>query len=271
MVKQIIKKPKDLKVKHKILYFDIETLPLKAYVWRTGKQFVGHKQLVPEASMNNIICITYCWNDGKKGKALEWNYEAQDCSKMIKEFDELVKQADIVIGKNSDRFDVKHINTQRMLHGLTPFPEWADTRDDLEKQMRKYFALPSQALDYISAQLGYGGKIRMEFQDWIDIMEQNGNAGKKAFKKMVKYGIKDVEDTRAVWNRVEKYIKPKFNAATYLGGIVCVHCGSSNIKKNGTRVAGKSTYQNYYCNGHGGYAGKRTINVRCEAAGKMGS
>lgn len=260
-----------MKQRHRILFYDIETTPLLAYIWRPGKQFVGHKQLYKGMNMNNIICITYCWNDGKKAKALIWDHENKDCSKIVAEFDELVKQADITIGKNSDRFDIKHINTQRMLHKLPPFPEWSDTKDDLEKQMRKYFALPSQSLDYISAQLGYGGKIRMEFQDWIDIMEDTKGRGKKALKKMVKYGLKDIVDTRAIWNRLEKYFKPRFNMATHLKGIVCVHCGSKSIKKNGTRVAGKSTYQNYYCNGHGGYAGKRVINIRGEVSGKMGS
>ena len=158
-----------------------------------------------------------------------------------------------------------------MIHGLPPFPEWSDSKDDLEKQMRRYFALPSQSLDYISAQLGYGGKIRMEFQDWIDIMEDTNGRGKKALKKMVKYGLKDIVDTRAVWNRLEKYFKPRFNMATHLNDIVCVHCGSKNITESSSRVAGKSRYQKYYCRDHKGYAGCRTINVRGEASGKMGS
>lgn len=262
---------KDVKVKHKILFYDIETTPLLAYIWRPGKQFVGHKQLHKDVNMHNIICITYCWNDGKKAKALVWDHETKDCSKIVAEFDELVKQADITIGKNSDRFDVKHINTQRMLHNLQPFPEWSDTKDDLEKQMRKYFALPSQSLDYISAQLGYGGKIRMEFQDWIDIMEDTKGRGKKALKKMVKYGLKDIVDTRAVWSRLEKYFKPRFNMATHLGDVVCVHCGSKNIYESYVRVAGKSKYQIYRCKDHGGYAGCRTINKYDEPSGKMGS
>ena len=84
----------------------------------------------------NIICITYCWNDGKPGKALSWDYETQDSSLMIEEFDKIVKQADLVIGQNSDSFDIKHINTQRLMHGLTPMPEWATQTDDLLKQVR---------------------------------------------------------------------------------------------------------------------------------------
>ena len=252
--------------KAKILFYDIETTPLLAYVWRLGKQAVRHQQLHSKHDMYNIICITYCWNDGKPAKALVFDYDTQCCKTIIKEFDALVKEADYTIGKNSDRFDVKQINTQRMIHNLPPCPEWMDTKDDLEKQMRKYFYLPSHSLDYISGKLGFGGKIKMEFQDWIDIVEQNKN-GKKSLKKMVKYGKKDIVDTRNVWNYLCKHFKPRLNMATHLGGRRCTHCGSVDIVKNGTYAAGKTYYQRYHCKSHGGYAGRAPIS---EIQGKIG-
>ena len=52
--------------KPKILYFDIETTPLKAYIWRPGDQFVGQNQLVEGSELTDIICIGYCWdNNGR--------------------------------------------------------------------------------------------------------------------------------------------------------------------------------------------------------------
>lgn len=256
--------------KPKILFYDIETTPLLAYIWKPGKQFVGHKQLHRDRSMYNIICITYCWNDGKPAKAFVWDYKTQDCTKAIEKFDALARKADVVIGKNSDRFDVKHINTQRLFNGIAPFPEWADSRDDLEKQMRKHFALPSQALDYVSNQLKLGGKIKMELQDWIDIVEQRGKAGRDAFKKMVQYGLKDIEDTRTIWNYVESHIAPKFNAATNADALVCTVCGSGDISSSGSKISGKSRYKYYFCNSHGGKAGRRTMDKYGNATGKMG-
>lgn len=251
----------------KILFWDIETSPLLAYVWRLGKQSINFKQLHKSANIYNIICITYCYNDGKPAKALSWDYDTQDSSEMIKNFDKLVKGADITIGQNSDRFDVKHLNTQRLLSGGTPMPDWADCTDDLLKQTRKYFYFPSYSLGYLSKLFGLGGKVDMVFQDWIDIVERNGKAGEKAFKKMIKYGKKDVEDTRAVWLKVVKHCKPKFNMATFLQEHVCVGCGSKNIVKNGTRIKGKTVYQTWFCKGHGGYGGRSVINKK----GSVGS
>ena len=243
-----------MKEQPKILFYDIETTPLKAYFWRLGQQFVGHKQLCKDMNMYNIICITYCWNDGEKAKAMVFDYETQDCSKIIKEFDVLIREADLTIGKNSDRFDVKHINTQRMLTQDYGMPEWAVNTDDLEKQIRRFFALPSYSLDYLSELMGIGGKMDMEFQDWIDIVEKNKN-GRKALKKMVTYGTKDVEDTRYLWDRLSKHFRPRFNRATFAQEHVCTSCGSGNIYRNGTRVAGKTRKQQWFCKDHGGFAG----------------
>jgi len=236
--------------KQKILFYDIETTPLKAWVWRCGKQVVRHDQLTADRNMYDIICITYCWNDNKKAQSLDWGYTEQDSSQMIAQFDELIKSADVTIGKNSDRFDVKHINTRRLLSGISGMPDWTRYTDDLEKQMRKYFYLPSYSLDYFSSLLGFGGKIKMEFKDWIDIVEKSKD-GEIAFKKMIKYGKKDVEDTRAIWKFCLSHFEPKVKQ---FGN--CPHCGVTEFFKNGTRTSGKTKYQRFDCKKCGGYVGR---------------
>jgi len=251
----------------KVLFYDIETAPLKFWGWGCGKQVVRHAQLVEGHSRYGIICITYCWDKGP-AHAIDWG-SRQNSAKVVKEFDKILEEADIVIGKNSDRFDNKHLNTIRMWHDLEPMADLQEKCDDLEKHMRRHFYLPSNALDYISNELGLGGKDKMCFQDWIDIVEKNGNA-EKSLRKMVKYGKKDVTDTRAVWNYCKKHFKPRFNHAAYSGDHRCVFCGSENIHKNGTRTIGKTRYQRYYCNGHGGIAGKAPINNKGEP-GRIGA
>lgn len=250
--------------KPRILFYDLETTPLKAYVWGLGKQVVRHGQLDDAHDMYQIICITYCWNDNKKAKAITWVGPGhEDNELMIVEFDELVKAADITIGKNSDRFDVKHINSQRMLNDLDPMPEWSKYTDDLEKQLRKHFYLPSYGLDYISKKLGLGGKDKMEFQDWIDILERND---KKKLKKMVTYGKKDVEDTRELWNYLSRHFEPKFNAGLGSVAPACRNCGSTDVRPNGTRQSGQTVFQQYFCRNHNGYAGRAPISKK----GKIG-
>ena len=249
--------------KARILCYDLETPPYQAWVWGCGEQYVRHNQLVKEHDQPGIICVTYCWMDeNKPAQCIDWGYEEQDSSRVVEEFDKIIRTADFTIGKNSDRFDTKVLNAVRMLNGLPGFPEWMGYKDDLEKQMRKYFKLPSQSLDYISGQLGLGGKIKMEFQDWIDIVEKNEN-GRKALAKMIKYGKKDCTDTRTLWNRLSEHFDSKWNQAKFQGdSLACKHmdCGSSNLTNRGSpRLVGATMYQEWRCLDCHRYAGRTTI------------
>ncbi len=210
----------------------------------------------------HIICITYCWNDGKPAKVYGWGYRKQDDKTIVEKFLKLIKKADVIIGKNSNRFDNKHINTHMMWHNMDGMPDWIKHTDDLEVHMRRRFYLPSYSLDYFSAELGLGGKNPMKFDDWVHIQTQDSKHGADAYKKMLIYGMKDVEDTRAIWEYCEKHFEPKYNAGTLHtkdGSLLCKTCGSVNIYKNGVRASGKTKYQSYFCRDHGGYAGRAAI------------
>lgn len=283
--------------KQKILFYDIETTLLLNYVFSLGKQFVRHNQLLQGYfSRTHIICITYKWGHEKKTHVLDWGQSLGDEKRMVKKFDKLITQADVIIGKNSNRFDNKHINTQRLWYDLDGMPDWIKRTDDLETQMRKYFYLPSNSLDYFSEQLGFGGKRKMEFQDWVSIAEQRmvhlssinksnsmlievltgktltriNRLGDKAIKKMLTYGKKDTSDTAAIWNKCIKHFDPKHSQSIMLDHLACKTCGSSNIIKNGIRYSGKTKYQTFFCNDHNGYAGRAPIREKSKTVGKIG-
>ncbi len=240
--------------------YDLETKPLSAYIWGLGKQVVRHGQLVKGHDQPGIICATYCWlHDDAPAESIDWGYEEQDTVRVVKHMDEIIKSADHVIGKNSDSFDNRVLNACRMLAGLPGMPEWIRSTDDLERQMRRHFRLPSHSLDYISGQLGFGGKIKMEFQDWIDIVEKTEN-GRTALEKMIKYGKKDVEDTRALWHKMSEHFEPRFNHAAFDNNrLACTRCGSLDLKRNGTQMSGGTKYQKYMCKTCGHYAGRCPI------------
>lgn len=269
----------------KILFFDIETSLLKFHGFRLGKQHVQHTQLMKGGSRYCIYTIQYCWNDDQPAKVLVFDYKEGNCAGIIKQFDAIIKQADIVIGKNNINFDNKHINAQRMFHNIPAFPQWIRYVDDLQKRMRQYFNLPSQTLDYISEELGLGGKNDMKFSDWADIMlgseaeklckrvgfEAAAIAmdciydclltdilarGKIALKKMVAYGKKDVEDTRTIWNYCEKHFETNINYNLDINNPVCKRCGSTDLKLNGHQMSGGKRYQQFQCRTCFQYAGR---------------
>lgn len=241
----------------KILFWDIETTPLKAYIWRLGDQVVRHDQLTSDGFMYDIICITYCWNDGRPAQHFDWGYKEQNSKNMIEQFDALITQADIVIGKNNKSFDDRHLNTQRLLHELPPLVGWGKKSDDLQVQMKKFFgkALPSQSLDYISKLLGVGGKIKMGLSDWVDIVEKKNI---DSFHKMIEYGKKDVEDTRAIWERVVNHIEPKFSAKPKDPKLdmECPKCNSKRLQSRGVMATIQGSKQRYQCQDCGSWHSK---------------
>jgi hypothetical protein len=249
--------------------------------------------------MWGLICIQYAVNDGPV-KVLR--YDKHGGTKgMIQAFDKLVLESDYIVGKNSDRFDVKMLSSMRMMLKIEPVTGWEKYTEDLERHMRKMFRLPSQSLDYISNKLGVGGKNSMEMSDWTAIsnykevmkLKASGmNAkslkiftkhmynqtvgevvklGKEKLTKMCTYGAKDTEDTRTLWKRMLPYFDPKFNNAKFNNlKHACKHCASTNIVAVKHKNAGKTTYQTFKCGDCKQYAGRSPVSAVLGKLGQVG-
>lgn len=278
-----------------LLVYDIESTPLKSWHFSLGKQVIRHGSLDRMYRKYNIICLSYMYDNEEEPTILHWGTNGESSERIIKEFDKVIKEAQdnqiLIIGKNNKRFDDKHINTHQWLTGADPMPTWATYTEDLESQLRRHFYLPSFSLDAVSELRGYGGKQKMEFGDWVSNVEYKLaqvainelgtkaaakaypvfvginidkaiEEGKVAFEKMQEYNGKDVTDTMALVKDVMPYCKFKTRKmARYKGEMRCVqaNCGSTNIRRNGTRVEAGGKVQHFYCNDHNGYAGKATI------------
>jgi len=283
------------KLDYKLLTYDIETGLLLGRCFSIGEMVMRHTQLLPVCNVTPIISIAYKWYHEDEISVLSG-------ADAVEEFDKLARKADVCLGKNSNRFDVKHINTQRMMQGLKPYPEWMGQSEDIERQIRKYFKFPSYSLDYLSNLFGLGGKVKMEFSDWADIQDMQiidriaGQGafmpdcvldsisqvlfkksltrvqidGKVAMKKMLFYNKKDVEDTEDLLVKVLPYITLKYNAATKKDGLACKTCGSLNIVMSKKVTAGQTRYQEFECLDHKGYAGRATFSYTASRNVKYG-
>jgi len=233
----------DTNKKPRILFFDVETTPVKAWIWRTGKQVLRHDQIV-EGQKFDIICIAYRWQHSPKIYSLQWNLAKQDSSKMINDFAKVIESADVVIGQNSDSFDIKQINTQRLLHRQPPI-SWP-TSEDTRKQIKKHFYVTSSSLEYMSKLLTGSGKDKMAFQDWIDIIDKHSAL---ALKKMVRYCKRDVQKLYEVWKRIAPYVTIKASRAVIAntGQEACPSCASKLTRKYGFRVTRTGKKQRMQC------------------------
>lgn len=159
-----------------LVVFDIETVPVKSWHFSCGKQVLRHANLDPEHNCHDIISISWVSSKDRKPHVLHWGLGSETSQEMVKKFDNVIRAAQdrgaVLIGKNNNRFDNKHLNTLRWLYSHEQMPDWIKYIDDLERQMRRYFYMQSFSLDYASYLRGLGGKDKMQFSDWTNIVER---------------------------------------------------------------------------------------------------
>jgi hypothetical protein len=230
------------KVNPRVLFWDCETKPVKFWAWRTGKQYLGHNQIV-DGEKFNIICICYKWLGSREIHSLTWN-KRQDSASMIKKFTKILESADVAIAQNGDKYDVKQLNTQRLLHRQPPIA-WPTT-EDTRKMIRKHFYVTSSSLEYMSKLLTGSGKERMEFRDWLDIVEKRCP---KALAKMVSYCKTDVRKLEEVWKRLQPYTPPRAHRGIMLYNKRegCPSCGAQHVTKYGTQITSTARLQKWRC------------------------
>ena len=166
----------------KILYLDIETTPIKAWVWGLWDQNVAINQIIEPTEM---LCFGARWH-GKKNVIFK-SVHHDGKKAMLEELHALMEEADVLVGWNSAAFDHKHINREFLENGLRPPSPVKDL--DLMSVVKANFQFPSNKLDYVAQALGVGAKVKHSgFQLWIDCMEGND----KAWKEMKKYQLQDV-------------------------------------------------------------------------------
>lgn len=240
----------------KILLLDIENAPNLGYVWAKYEQDV----LSYEKEWY-MLSFAYKWLGEKttRCKALP-NYKGytrdkEDDSFLLYDLWNLLDEADIVIGHNVDRFDIRKINARFLKHGMNP-PSYYRTVDTV-KLARKHFMLNSNKLNDLAGYLNLGKKAPTGgFQLWLDCM-----AGKaSAWKQMIAYNKQDVDLLEDVYMVLRKWATnhPNVNLVKDHNDGCPICGGKKDIQKRGFRYSktGKAqAYQHLSCGGwfHGPY------------------
>jgi DNA polymerase elongation subunit (family B) len=212
----------------KRLFFDIETSYYLVPTFQFWKVNINPDNILRE---KKIICIAYKWQYEDKVHVLKWD-ENQDDTKLIKDFIQVIKDADELIAHNGDKFDIKELRTRAILTGNLMFPIYR-TLDTLKKS-RQYFRFPSNKLDYLGKVLNVGRKLDHEgMKLWVDICEHKNKA---SLKKMVEYCVQDVAVLEDVYFALSPYIYHNTNMAVLKGGEKwhCPECASQNVQLSHT-------------------------------------
>lgn len=245
----VLKKPK-------ILIFDIETSLQKVEYLdfvnlRTPKN-ISYKDV---KHPQKIHCIGYKWLGEKKAHVISahdfktaFKKDHLDDIKVLKEFSKVLKEADLVVGHNMARYDIKHINSRLTLNRLDPLvmPPVFDTLT----LSRRNFYFSSHKLDELARMLRLDvRKSLMCREDWVDCY--NGKIS--AFIKMAKYCKQDIHLTEAVYKAILPYIQKVPNINRILGytlvksRLKCPNCAENDNIKYGIKGTTTGRYQYRRC------------------------
>jgi hypothetical protein len=227
------------------LYWDIETSPLITYTWRTGwKISIPEDMVIRRAA---IICICWKWSHNGRVHSLTW--DDGDDREMIKQFAEVIKEADEMGAHNGDKFDMRWYKGRHLKLGLPPIP-MAKTFDTY-KMAKRLFVLDSYRLDELGKELLGRGKIKTNIGWWkecIDVTQPDPELRAKGVKRMVKYCKEDVRLVQDVHEAMMSYDNPVSHAAVAVTGNdkdrwMCPYCASAHVYTSKRRVTPKGMVQ----------------------------
>lgn len=246
----------------KILVFDIETAPLKSYVWRIWQQNINPLNGMLQSEWFMLTWSAKWLYDDKvmSGKLTPEEALAEDDSRLTKEMWNLFNEANVVIAHNGKKFDVKTLNTRFLKNGLNP-PSPYQIIDTLT-HARKQFLFESNKLDYLGKTLGLGEKISTSFSLWEGCV----NGDRKSLLEMETYNIQDVVLLEEVYLTLRPYIKPHPNLNLIVNNenCACPTCMSENLNWNGVYRTNSASYAAFTCNSCGSQGRSRTNNVSPE-------
>lgn len=191
----------------KVLYIDVETKPMKAFVWNQWENDVPLDMLIEDGSI-----LSFCakWAGDPESKVIYMDQRGKEKNltndkKIMQALWKLMDEAQTIIWQNGDSFDRKKINARFIAHGLGA-PSSYKTIDTL-KLARSNFSFFSNKLAHLSAMFAKTKKDSHKdfpgFSLWAECLKGN----KKAWDAMRRYNIVDVLSMEEVFLALAPYIK----------------------------------------------------------------
>ena len=246
---QSIKKPR-------IVSFDLEVSPALGYfyppTYETGILKVEERQklmsfawqLVGEKKIHSL-----CLYDMDTYKV-----DPRDDKLLTIELHKVMSDADILLGQNSDNFDIKMANYFFIRNGLEPIPPTKSL--DTKKIAKRYFRFANNKLDNLGEELGVGGKTKItQAQIWQECFLE-GN--KSSWKLMNTYCENDVRVTTEIYLKMRGFMHQHPSLSRISGEWdSCPRCGSYSFRIKAYRTTNTSRYHQYQCNECLGYFSDR--------------
>jgi DNA polymerase elongation subunit (family B) len=227
-----------------ILLFDIENCPSLGWYYDLYKE----GNIVGTKSNWYMLSFAYKWLGEKtvhthalpdfKG----YKRNKEDDEALVTKLHEIMSQADIIIGHNVDRFDIRKANARFIKHGLPPVKPYKTV--DTLKIAKRVGYFDSNRLDALGQYLGVGRKLpHTGFDLWRGCM----SGDMKSWAIMRKYNAQDVTLLEKVYLKLRPWgPHPNVNIVNQQTN-ACPKCGSKMLQKRGFKYTRTSEAQQYFC------------------------
>lgn len=223
----------------KILLFDIETAPIVAHMWSMWQQGFGLNQIENDWF---ILSFAAKW----LGSDEVFYYDQSEAVNIEEDYDLLLKlwnllnEADIVIGQNVKKFDVKKTNARFIINGL-PKPSTYRLIDTLEIA-KQQFGFTSNKLEYMTDKL-CSKTVKSKHEKfpghllWSECLKGNS----EAWAEMKEYNIDDVLSLEELYNLLSSWDSKLPNFDVYVDEVLDM----SEWEKDGFHYTNLGKYQRY--------------------------
>ena len=227
----------------KILLFDVETSFYHFVGWGTYKQYIQHYQITEH---QYIISWAAKWlydDNVQSDVVTSKESKNRDDKRILKSIWKLLDEADIVIGHNGDRFDLRKLRWRFISEDMQP-PSPFRIIDTLKIARREFFA-PSYKQDFLTKYFHLQNKLETNFQLWKDC-----EAGiPEKLEEMVEYNRHDVMGLEELYLKIRPYIHNHPNLGVLMDKDVCSSCGADDIvETNSEYITSANKFPVYRCN-----------------------
>jgi len=241
----------------RVLIFDIETAPTRAYVFKLWKENIPI-DFVESAWFMLSWSAKWLFEGDVYSQVLTSDEAVQeDDKRIIDGLWRFIDEADFLVGHNIRKFDVPKMNTRYIKWGLKPPSPYQQI--DTLFEAKKNFYLESNKLDYIARFLGVPGKLKHEGASmWVKCLKGD----ETALKTMDEYNRQDIVTTEDVYLKLRPWIKNHPNLGLYYSDQFtrCRACGSVDLNFNTGKSYGTSLnkYTAIQCNHCGHWSRARS-------------
>jgi len=222
----------------RILFFDIEISPNVSYTW-PGKYELN---VIAFKKEWEIMSIAWKWEGEKTRSLCNGDIGDKDDRKLCIVLHGLLDEADVVVGQNSDAFDIKKAKVRFLYHGLPPVKKLCSI--DTKKIAKREFSFNSNSLDDLGNYLGVGRKIKHEgFDLWLKCLAGD----KEAWRKMKLYNANDVDLLYRVYQKLKPWTQNHPNIALMSDVTGCPNCGHTEFGSHGIRYTQTRKYRRLVC------------------------